>query len=383
VPSPRPFVNPSGQEVWRVQWRVPNGKGGWSSRQETFLEEKEAAKFCRQIKTMKSGDKAREKLHRENGNTAVPTFEEYARRYLALESGQLSGIEPQTRAEYLRICELSLFPTLGDYPINGIDADDVGQWLAWQEAQPSRRNPGSHVAAKTVKNRHAVLSEILASAGRKYNMTNPARGARIKKGVREEPVFLTMDEYDAIMDASAVRWRPLFAFLVGSQLRLSEARALTWSDINRNGNPPTVRVSKAWKDNPDGPEQLGPPKSPKSRRTVSLWPALVNQLPPSKGLIFAHPTSSGPIPKGTIWKAWTAAVRRSGIGQSPRLHDLRHTGASWLIADGTPLPWIQARLGHEKITTTVDTYGHLVPEAHLIMADSLERRFAPQKEIEG
>jgi integrase len=44
-----------------------------------------------------------------------------------------------------------------------------------------------------------------------------------------------------------------------------------------------------------------------------------------------------------------------------------------------PLPYIQARLGHEKITTTVDTYGHLVPEAHLIMADALAARFAPRE----
>lgn len=379
MPTPRLFINPSGAEVWRVQWRVKDGDT-WSSRQETFPDKKEADAFCRRIGSV-GGAKARELLHRDGGNTAVPTFEEYARKYVSLESGMLTGIEPQTRREYLRICELSLFPILGDYPINSIDGDDVGRWVAWQEAQPSRRNPGQYVAAKTVKNRHAVLSEILASAGRRFNTTNPARGARLKKGVREEPVFLTMAEYNAVLDAAAERWRPLFAFLVGSQLRLSEARALTWSDVNRYGNPPTVRVSKAWKDNPDGPERLGPPKSPRSRRTVSLWPALVDQLPPSKGLIFAHPTSAGPIPKGTIWKAWTAAVRKSGIGQSPRLHDLRHTGASWLIAEGVPLPYIQARLGHEKITTTVDTYGHLVPEAHLIMADALAARFAPPKEI--
>ena len=56
------------------------------------------------------------------------------------------------------------------------------------------------------------------------------------------------------------------------------------------------------------------------------------------------------------------------IGKRPNIHDLRHTHASWLIHAGAPLPFVQARLGHEKITTTVDTYGHLLPDAHLQMA---------------
>ena len=43
-----------------------------------------------------------------------------------------------------------------------------------------------------------------------------------------------------------------------------------------------------------------------------------------------------------------------------RFHDLRHTHVAWLIAGGAPLPHIQARLGHESITTTIDTYGHLL-----------------------
>jgi integrase len=44
-----------------------------------------------------------------------------------------------------------------------------------------------------------------------------------------------------------------------------------------------------------------------------------------------------------------------------RFHDLRHTHVAWLVAGGVPLPQIQARLGHEPITTTIDTYGHLLP----------------------
>jgi integrase len=60
------------------------------------------------------------------------------------------------------------------------------------------------------------------------------------------------------------------------------------------------------------------------------------------------------------------------MGKKPTIHDLRHCHASWLIHAGRPLPYIQARLGHEKITTTVDTYGHLLPDAQEGDSDAVE-----------
>lgn len=48
-----------------------------------------------------------------------------------------------------------------------------------------------------------------------------------------------------------------------------------------------------------------------------------------------------------------------GPGKRPRIHDLRHTFASWAIRASVPLPVLQRQLGHESIQTTVDRYGHL------------------------
>lgn len=71
-------------------------------------------------------------------------------------------------------------------------------------------------------------------------------------------------------------------------------------------------------------------------------------------------------------RIWHPAVAASGIGKRPRVHDLRHTHVSWLIAQGVSLPIIQHRLSHESIRTTVDTYGHLLPEAAVIAASAVE-----------
>ena len=50
------------------------------------------------------------------------------------------------------------------------------------------------------------------------------------------------------------------------------------------------------------------------------------------------------------------------LTKRPRVHDLRHTHASWMIAAGVDLFILQRRLGHESITTTTETYAHLLPD---------------------
>jgi integrase len=61
-----------------------------------------------------------------------------------------------------------------------------------------------------------------------------------------------------------------------------------------------------------------------------------------------------------VWKPLMESLAKKQIAPF-RFHDLHHTHVAWLIAGGVPLPHIQSRLGHESITTTIDTYGHLLP----------------------
>jgi integrase len=69
-------------------------------------------------------------------------------------------------------------------------------------------------------------------------------------------------------------------------------------------------------------------------------------------------------------------AKEKGFAKSPRIHDIRHTHVSWLIAANIPLPKIQQRLGHESITTTVDRYGHLLVHLDDDVADALEAALA-------
>jgi integrase len=65
----------------------------------------------------------------------------------------------------------------------------------------------------------------------------------------------------------------------------------------------------------------------------------------------------------------------SNHSASRRTHDLRHTFASTALAEGVPISEVSRWLGHKSITTTVDLYGHLVPEASARARDALDKAF--------
>src|SRR6185295_17155910 len=86
----------------------------------------------------------------------------------------------------------------------------------------------------------------------------------------------------------------------------------------------------------------------------------------------------GELRHRTVYDEWKAAVERAGLEPQPRIHDLRHSHVSWLIAAGIPLPVIQRRLGHEHIATTIDRYGHLLPDLQAAAAEAASVAMRPR-----
>ena len=76
-----------------------------------------------------------------------------------------------------------------------------------------------------------------------------------------------------------------------------------------------------------------------------------------------------------FYKFWKRACAAAGLEPAPRIHDLRHSHVAWLVAAGVPLPVIQAQLGHQHITTTFDTYGHLLPDLQVQAAAAASLAF--------
>lgn len=374
---------------WRVMFRIDTPDGP-VQRQESFKDPESAYAFAAHIDRIGPAAALRVKEAKDNATVGTPTLAQFTADYLDDTSGMLTGVEPGTRRGYERAARLSFLPILGDYPIDAIQKDDIGRWVAWQEKQPSQRRGGT-ISAKTVKNYHSILSAVLAaSVEQGLRKDNPAYRTRLTRGIKREGTFLTPQEFDTLLYFIPDYYQRFVLFLAGTGCRWGEAIALTWGAVDLNGRIPTVRIEKAYKKGETGAPVLKQPKSAMSRRTISLSPDVAAALGtpgPSDALVFPGRVSGGHLWYGrfrtTVWEAAVdkaqdpdlcAKAGLTPLTKRPTIHSLRHTHASWLVQDGVPLPYVQARLGHESINTTVSTYTHLAPDAHVEMAALISKR---------
>lgn len=200
---------------------------------------------------------------------------------------------------------------------------------------------------------------------------NPAAGVRLPRTVQREMTFLTPGEFALLRTSFTPRWWSLLDFLVASGCRFSEATALMPGDVDRAKN--TVRVNRAWKRVPgteDAKYELGSPKTRRSIRTINVPASVLNQLEYSREFLFLN-SDGGPIRiyswRTNVWVP-SLAKAQSRDAKNPdkvvlekpvRIHDLRHTCASWLLGAGVPLITVSAHLGHEDTSVTAKIYGHL------------------------
>jgi integrase len=191
-------------------------------------------------------------------------------------------------------------------------------------------------------------------------------------------VFLSREDFNRILAEIPERWKPFTRFLVVSGARFGEASALRPSDVDRDHN--TVRIRRAFKRTyAKGGYELGPTKTRKSNRDISVDSTVLNALDYTQEWLFT--TRSGDPVRVSNFRAnvWWPAVARAKVAPRPRVHDLRHTCASWLIQSGQPLPVIQQHLGHESIEVTVGVYGHLDRRSADAAASVLAGILAPQE----
>jgi site-specific recombinase XerD len=76
---------------------------------------------------------------------------------------------------------------------------------------------------------------------------------------------------------------------------------------------------------------------------------------------------------GNLHRHFKSIVKQVGLPSTTRFHDLRHSCATLLLAQGVPLIVVRDMLGHSQISTTADIYGHVLPESQRHAADTLDR----------
>jgi integrase len=258
-------------------------------------------------------------------------------------------VQRDTIERYRSYAKLDIGPALGDYPLADLSRDDITAWINDQVA--------SEASAKTIKNKHGFLSGALKAAVHADKIdANPCERIRLPRWDRQEMVFLTHEQFQTLKAATTEYWQPMVEFLAASGCRFGEASALRPGDVDRKHH--TVRIVRAWKYHSGGYE-LGTPKTKRSVRTIDVPASVLDRLDYSGEFLFRN-QAGGPVRiHGFHRRVWRPAVIKAKLEPPPRIHDLRHTCASWMVQAGIPLPVIQRHLGHESIQTTVDIYSHL------------------------
>jgi integrase len=162
--------------------------------------------------------------------------------------------------------------------------------------------------------------------------------------------YLSLDEIPRLLDACGPTLRPLVQAALMTGMRIGELRALRWEHVDLEHGHIHVTDSKTGE-----------------RRDLPLCGALTTVL---HGLARDGLQVFGSEGHRT---AWRTALRRAGI-QDFRFHDLRHTFASHLAMQGTPLIAIQQLLGHRSLAMTL-RYAHLSPDVRIAAVEQLAQRF--------
>lgn len=298
----------------------------------------------------------------------------FAERFDAWLEEHRPRIEPGTYRDYRVHGEKRLKPFFGAMKPAAVTASDVRRYVAALVAE-------GRVSVKTINNSLAVLRVFFAHLEEDGDVIrNPARSSR---GAREriklpaahrEMDYLRLDEIPRYLDACEDVYRPLAETLIASGVRISEALALRWDDVDFTTR--TLRILRSRKA-----EGRGSTKGDRFR-AVDFGGRLeaVLRAHRSAGMPVARETlvfrgpRGGELSRSDVSRdLHKRALEDAALRQTVRLHDLRHTAAASWLAAGLPLIYVQRQLGHASITTTQQVYGHLEESFLRGAADRVER----------
>ena len=289
-----------------------------------------------------------------------------------------------------------LTPTLGRLTLTRLMPADVERALAGfvasgrpaigESGQHGRHKPISPLTARHVR---ATLRRALSDAVRDGLVGRNAAGDARPPYVPHRPIaYLEAAQVRRLLDATrGDEYGPLYALAASTGLRLGELLGLSWTDVDLSANTLKVRRSLARSAGPGW--VLAEPKTARSRRTIplptvardALWrqherqdatrEAAGTAWQDRDGLVFTDAVGRSLHPE-SISPAFQRARGAAGLPRV-RFHDLRHSAATLMLAEGVPLAVISEWLGHAGIAITAAHYAAVVPALQREAADAMDR----------
>lgn len=363
---------------WQVRYYAPDG----SRRSQTFPKKKEAEQFATKVEA----DKLRNQW--SDPKLAKTPFEEVVATYL----DTLVHLAPSTRMKVEGHLRNYILPTFRRFQVANIKPSDVRAWVS------AMMRHG--LSPATVKAIHGTFSRVMNQAVLDGMVPrSPSTGIKLpKEDPGDEMNVIEPEKLVALADALDPRYQALIYTAAYSGLRWSELVALKVTNLDLLKG--TIHVKESLVE-VNGTLYAGSTKTG-VKRTVSIPRSLCDMLgkhlhefPGTGGHVFTS-AKKKPLRRNFYKRHYLPALVASGLDpelclcqeeacekrHTPmyRFHDLRHTCAALLIAQGAHPKEIQEQLGHSTIRITLDRYGHLFPSLHERLSDGLNEVFKSAKE---
>lgn len=318
------------------------------------------------------------------------TLAEYLREWIEAERVRVRPSTWLVREQHVR---LWLIPALGRIALTRLTSADVERALAafLKEGRPGSgaRARRRVVSPRTVTHIRTTLRIALHDARRQGLVAlNAAADARPPRVPPAPITYLRVADVRRLLDATRDdEYGPLYALAVSTGLRQGELLALTWSDVDLAAGTLTVRQALAR--TAEGGYAVAPPKTARSRRTILLgslareallrqrgrqdsWEAAAGPAWQNvRGLVFTDELGR-PLDPGHVTYVFQRALAAASLPRV-RFHDLRHTAATLMLAEGVPLAVIAEWLGHSGIAITAAHYAAIVPALYREAAGAVDR----------
>ena len=321
----------------------------------------------------------RSKLAALRAEGAAPKAPQTVASYLAeWLTDAAPHLKPRTLERYQQIVTYQITPALGDVQLAALEPRDVKR--LYTELSKT-------LAPQTVVHVHRVLHTALQAATREETIRrNPASLVQPPRVPRREERALPPDEVVALLNAArGDRLEALYILGVTTGMREGELLGLRWRDVDLDTGLLTVRYALVALP---GELRIMETKTAGSRRAFPLAPFQVRALLRRRdiyneerqmrgwtehGIVF--PRENGmPLHPTSFRRRFNQLVKAAGLPPH-KPHELRHTAATLLHADGVPARIAADLLGHSRVGILLDRYTHTSPALLREAMAAMERRF--------
>jgi integrase len=297
-------------------------------------------------------------------------------------------VSPKTHESYAEIVSCYLAPAFGSARLDKLAPSQIQKaYNSWT------RQDGKPLSPRTRRYIHVILKSALARAvGQQSLARNPADifSKRLPKIERKELTTLTVEQSAHLLESikhAHIYWPVLLALTTG--MRRGEILALRWKNVELDRG--ALRVMESLEQTKGGLRF----KAPKTDRTraITLPSFVIDELrrlkrEQAEALLRIGIRQSGatlvccredgePKQPGSVTGEFARLTRKIKDLPRIRFHDLRHSHATQLLADGVHPKIAQERLGHSTITTTMDLYSHVTDTMQADAAARLDAAFRP------